>query len=71
MSVLVDRAVRRSYNVVFRSMAGALALNTAEGAMTTVNCATHPAGAYTPPLLSSTCAPLVGYVGYLQKIDGS
>ena len=32
----------RSYNVVFRSIAGALALNTAEGAMTTVNCATKP-----------------------------
>eukprot|EP00227_Mantoniella_beaufortii_P007331 CAMPEP_0197587978 /NCGR_PEP_ID=MMETSP1326-20131121/9422_1 /TAXON_ID=1155430 /ORGANISM="Genus nov. species nov., Strain RCC2288" /LENGTH=302 /DNA_ID=CAMNT_0043152763 /DNA_START=119 /DNA_END=1023 /DNA_ORIENTATION=- len=31
----------RSYNVVFRSIAGALALNTAEGAMTSVHCATR------------------------------
>ena len=30
------------YNVVFRTVAGALALNTAEGAMTTVNCAANP-----------------------------
>ena len=32
----------RSYNVVFRTVAGALALNTAEGAMTSVSCATKP-----------------------------
>lgn len=32
----------RSYNVVFRTVAGALALNTAEGAMTSVSCATQP-----------------------------
>jgi len=32
----------RSYNVLFRTVAGALALNTAEGAMTSVNCATKP-----------------------------
>ena len=32
----------RNYNVVFRTVAGALALNTAEGAMTTVNCAENP-----------------------------
>lgn len=34
--------VWRNYNVVFRTVAGALALNTAEGAMTTVNCAANP-----------------------------
>ena len=34
--------VWRNYNVVFRTIAGALALNTAEGAMTSVSCATKP-----------------------------
>jgi retinol dehydrogenase-12 len=33
--------VWRNYNVVFRTVAGALALNTAQGAMTSVSCATR------------------------------
>jgi hypothetical protein len=33
--------VWRNYNVVFRTVAGALALNTEEGAMTSVSCASR------------------------------
>ena len=35
--------VWRNYSVVFRTVAGALALNTAQGAMTSVSCATREA----------------------------